>query len=98
MNPSDFWKNRNNQQEELYRLLELIDAEPHKAPVRERWLNAMGKRILDFFTASREPVVSENVDRSGQVCWTVYDPHTGQTTWFGTKYEVMVWLERYFSL
>lgn len=94
MKSLESWINDEVKQAELYCSMELID-EKSKPAVNENWLNAFWKQLMRFLAPPSEPIVSQQVDEAGHVWWNVYDPLSGQLTWFDTEYEVLEWLDRY---
>lgn len=67
------------------------------APQSNR-LKEILSHLLQLVSPSNQPKITQRVDRSGEVIWTVYDPITKNAMQFGSETEVRTWLDqRYYS-
>jgi hypothetical protein len=59
-----------------------------------KWLSNRWKAFLYTLSASHEPRVWQERDRTGQIWWRGYDSYTGQMVYCSTEAEMRAWLEQ----
>ncbi|MBF2046593.1 MAG: hypothetical protein EDM05_002165 [Leptolyngbya sp. IPPAS B-1204] len=62
-----------------------------------RTWNYVAEVLSWLFASPHQPHIRECRDRTGQTCWRVHDPASGQSMVFYTEQEVCAWLEQRWS-
>lgn len=79
--------------------LEFIYSQPHQFEAKTSTLLLNLKQLwhefLELWTLNPEPLIWEEIDRSGKMLWRVYDPQRDRTLKLDTKEQVLAWLEEW---
>ncbi|MDX2215617.1 MAG: hypothetical protein SFY66_20310 [Oculatellaceae cyanobacterium bins.114] len=82
----------------LYKELELIPdtwEEPKLSHVNLRnWLTQTWNLIIDWVAGNPEPKIWSTIDKTGAICWHIYDPVSHESACFSSESEVIDWMER----
>jgi hypothetical protein len=69
------------------------EQEEPKRSLLKNILNTIWKTCKRMFAESDDVIVEQIRDRQGHICWCIYNPFTGQPTYFSSTTEVRHWLE-----
>jgi hypothetical protein len=59
------------------------------------WLKPVTKGLSDLFSSTDDPVISQQMDRSGSLVWHIYHPKTKTLVEFSSESEMLEWLDRH---